>query len=149
MRARNIKPWRIMKLSDGNWQTYTINDDMCYKTLYGVKITVQCEHPILCSSQKTDTRYSILTIPTFMTHLQNTNNRIKERHLNYSLLLDRIWSDMKLTTVQGLCLEIWREALESKWFLISRNKTKYMECNFSGIKNIKNRELKIENQKIK
>ena len=36
-------------------------------------------------------------------------------------------------TVRGVNakLKIWREALESKGFKISRNKTRYIECKFS------------------
>ena len=29
-------------------------------------------------------------------------------------------------------LELWRSTLESKCFCLSRSKTEYMECNFSG-----------------
>ena len=32
-------------------------------------------------------------------------------------------------------LEVWREALESKGFQISRTKTEYIKCNFSRSKN--------------
>ena len=47
-------------------------------------------------------------------------------------------------------LEIWRKALESKGFRISRTKTEYMKCKFS-ISNSNNEsrgEVKIENQEL-
>ncbi|GMP75906.1 hypothetical protein CsSME_00032827 [Camellia sinensis var. sinensis] len=45
-------------------------------------------------------------------------------------------------------LEIWREALEFKGFLISRTKTKYIECKFSNSNNESRGEVKIENQEL-
>ena len=45
-------------------------------------------------------------------------------------------------------LEIWREALESKGFKISRNKTEYMEWKFSVSRSSYNERVKIQNQEI-
>ncbi|CAL5326496.1 unnamed protein product [Camellia sinensis] len=45
-------------------------------------------------------------------------------------------------------LEIWRKALESKGFRISRTKTEYMECKFSNSNNESRGEVKIENQEL-
>ena len=44
--------------------------------------------------------------------------------------------------------EIWRKALESKGFRISRTKTEYMVCNFSNNNNENRGELKIKNQAL-
>ena len=40
-------------------------------------------------------------------------------------------------------LEMWREALESKDFCLSRNKTKYMKCKFNKRQTNDNLEVKI------
>jgi Reverse transcriptase (RNA-dependent DNA polymerase) len=40
-------------------------------------------------------------------------------------------------------LEVWRDALESKGFKISRNKTEYMECHFSNSRRINTTNVKI------
>ena len=40
-------------------------------------------------------------------------------------------------------LEEWREALEGKGLRISRTKTKYLRCNFSGTKSIGELEVTI------
>ncbi|GMP54130.1 hypothetical protein CsSME_00019390 [Camellia sinensis var. sinensis] len=45
-------------------------------------------------------------------------------------------------------LEIWRKALESKGFRISKTKTEYMECKFSNSNNESRGEVKIENQEL-
>ena len=45
-------------------------------------------------------------------------------------------------------LEIWRKALESKGFRISRIKTEYMECKFSNSNNESRGEAKIKNQEL-
>ena len=45
-------------------------------------------------------------------------------------------------------LELWREALKSKGLNISRNKTEYMECNFSKNQGMNEREVRIEDQEI-
>ncbi|GMP72492.1 hypothetical protein CsSME_00030512 [Camellia sinensis var. sinensis] len=45
-------------------------------------------------------------------------------------------------------LEIWRKALESKGFRISRIKTEYMECKFSNSNNESRGEVQIENQEL-
>ncbi|GMP39842.1 hypothetical protein CsSME_00010528 [Camellia sinensis var. sinensis] len=45
-------------------------------------------------------------------------------------------------------LEIWRKALESKGFRISRTKTVYIECNFSNNHNESRGKTKIENQEL-
>ena len=45
-------------------------------------------------------------------------------------------------------LEIWRKALESKGFRISRTKIEYMECKFSNSNNESRGEVKIENQEL-
>ena len=46
-------------------------------------------------------------------------------------------------------LEIQREALESKSFKISRTKTVYIKCNFSGSKNTNEEIVKIANKEIR
>ena len=45
-------------------------------------------------------------------------------------------------------LEIWREALESKGFKISRNKTEYMEYKFSAGQSFHSEGVKIQNREI-
>lgn len=45
-------------------------------------------------------------------------------------------------------LEVWREALELKGFKISRNKTEYMECNFSKSRRTNEGVVRIENQAV-
>ena len=45
-------------------------------------------------------------------------------------------------------LELWREALESKGFKISRNKIEYMECNFSKNQGMNEEVVSIEGQEI-
>lgn len=45
-------------------------------------------------------------------------------------------------------LEIWRQALESKGFRISRTKTEYMEYKFNNSNNQSRGEVKIENQEL-
>ncbi|GLS47117.1 hypothetical protein GCM10007884_51210 [Methylobacterium brachythecii] len=45
-------------------------------------------------------------------------------------------------------LETWREALESKGLKISRNKTEYVECNFSNSKEMEDEVVKIEGHEI-
>ena len=45
-------------------------------------------------------------------------------------------------------LELWREALESKELKISRNKTEYMECNFSKNQGMNEGVVSIEGQEI-
>ena len=45
-------------------------------------------------------------------------------------------------------LELWREALESKRLKISRNKTEYMECNFSKNQGMNEGVVSIEGQEI-
>ncbi|GMP32327.1 hypothetical protein CsSME_00006133 [Camellia sinensis var. sinensis] len=50
--------------------------------------------------------------------------------------------------VVNIKLEIWREALESKGFRISRIKTKYMECKFSNNNNESRVKVMIENQEL-
>ena len=45
-------------------------------------------------------------------------------------------------------LELWRDALETKGFKISRTKTEYMHCNFSGRVNENNLDVKIDNEFI-
>ncbi|KAF5939493.1 hypothetical protein HYC85_023752 [Camellia sinensis] len=45
-------------------------------------------------------------------------------------------------------LAIWREALQSKGFRISRTKTEYMECKFSNSNNESKGEVKLENQEL-
>ena len=45
-------------------------------------------------------------------------------------------------------LERWREALESKGFKISRTKTEYMNCNFSGDIEIVETTMRIEDHEI-
>ena len=45
-------------------------------------------------------------------------------------------------------LEMWREALESKGFRISRSKTEYMLCKFSGIHNEHEERVMIQDQEI-
>src|SRR4029450_2942072 len=45
-------------------------------------------------------------------------------------------------------LEVWSEALELKGFKISRNKTEYMECNFSKSRRTNEGVVSIENQAV-
>ena len=45
-------------------------------------------------------------------------------------------------------LDVWREVLESKGFKISRTKTEYIKCNFSGSKNTNEETIKIASQEI-
>ena len=45
-------------------------------------------------------------------------------------------------------LELWREALESKWLKISRFKTEYMKCNFSKNQGMNEGVVSIEGQEI-
>ena len=45
-------------------------------------------------------------------------------------------------------LEIWRNAQESKGFLLIRTKTKYMECKFSKSKNIYKGSVRLDGQEI-
>ena len=45
-------------------------------------------------------------------------------------------------------LELWREALESKGLKINRNKTEYMECNFSKNKSMNEGIVSIKGQEI-
>ena len=45
-------------------------------------------------------------------------------------------------------LELWREALESKWLKISRNKTEYMKYNFSKNQDMNEWVVSIEVQEI-
>ena len=45
-------------------------------------------------------------------------------------------------------LELWREALELKVLKISRNKTEYMECNFSKSQGRNEGVVSIEGQEI-
>ena len=45
-------------------------------------------------------------------------------------------------------LEIWRNAQESKGFLLIRTKTKYMECKFSKSKNIYKGTVRLDGQEI-
>ena len=40
-------------------------------------------------------------------------------------------------------LDVWREVLESKGFKISRTKTEYIKCNFSGNRNTNDEIVKI------
>ena len=45
-------------------------------------------------------------------------------------------------------LEIWRNAQESKGFLLIRTKTKYMECKFSKSQNIYKGTVRLDGQEI-
>ena len=46
-------------------------------------------------------------------------------------------------------LDVWREVLESKGFKISRTKTEYIKCNFSGSRNTNEETVKIASQEIR
>ncbi|WP_375667144.1 RNA-directed DNA polymerase, partial [Bartonella sp. AC326YNZD] len=45
-------------------------------------------------------------------------------------------------------LELWRDALESRGFRISRTKTEYMECNFSKIQHTQTQVVTIDGQQL-
>ena len=45
-------------------------------------------------------------------------------------------------------LELWREVLESKWLKISRNKTKYIKCNFNKNQCMNEGVVSIEGQEM-
>ena len=45
-------------------------------------------------------------------------------------------------------LEIWRNAQESKGFLLIRTKTKYMKCKFSKSQNIYKGTVRLDGQEI-
>ena len=58
------------------------------------------------------------------THLQQLNQQIFSSFFLFGKYrYTRLGVDVRL--------EIWRDALHSKYFCLSRTKTEYMECNFS------------------